>query len=208
MSAPSPPGVDCERQHPRLLVGDVPAAVEFYTRRLGFELGFTWGEPPTMAGVDLGQVQVFLEAGTATPGACAVYFVVGDADELHAFQRDADVDVLEPPGDRPWGLRDYRVRDPYGNELTFGHYIYTVGPRIPIERVDVTVRLERRLAALLRDLAEHKGMTVGACLEEMVLHTNEGVGPHTAGQLRRIQELKARHGIDYDVHASYRFEEE
>jgi len=35
-----------------------------------------------MAGVNLGQVQVFLEQDTPTPEGCSVYFVVGDADEL------------------------------------------------------------------------------------------------------------------------------
>jgi hypothetical protein len=99
------------------------------------------------------------------------------------------------------------VRDLHGYELSFGHYIYTVGERLRIERVDVPVRLERRLAALLHDLAEHKRMSLSACLEEILLHTNDGVGPHTAAQLRHIAKLKEKHGIDYDTHASYRFAE-
>jgi hypothetical protein len=70
------------------------------------------------------------------------------------------------------------------------------------------VRLEQRLAGLLQDLAEHKRMTVGSCLEEILLHTNEGVGPHTKAQLKYIEELKKKHGIDYDSHGSYRFVEE
>lgn len=69
------------------------------------------------------------------------------------------------------------------------------------------MRLEKRLAALLQDLAKHKRMTVNSCLEEMILHTNEGVGPHTKTTLRHIQDLKKNHGIDYDCHASYRFVE-
>ena len=31
--------------------------------------------------------------------------------------------------------------------------------------------------------------------------------PHSKGDLERIQELKERHGIDYDTHATYRFVE-
>ena len=77
-----------------------------------------------------------------------------------------------------------------------------------IERIDVPVRLEKRLAALLDDLAKHKRMSVDSCLEEMLLHTNEGVGPHTKTTLNFIHELKKKHGIDYDSHASYRFVEE
>jgi hypothetical protein len=50
-------------------------------------------------------------------------------------------------------------------------------------------------------------MSVDGCLEEMLLHTNDGVGPHTKTTLHYIQELKEKHAIDYDSHASYRFVE-
>ena len=56
-------------------------------------------------------------------------------------------------------------------------------------------------------------MSLTSCVEEILLHTNEPYGdgvasPHTKGQLAYIQELKKKHGIDYDSHASYRFTEE
>jgi catechol 2,3-dioxygenase-like lactoylglutathione lyase family enzyme len=207
MSDAARPAVDCERHHAGLAVSDVLASVRFYTEKLGFQPGFTWGEPPTIAGVNLGKAQVFLEHGTPNPAGCNLYFVVGDSDELFDFQRSRGVEVVTEPGDRLYGLRDYRVRDLHGYELSFGHYIYTVGEPVPIERVDVEVRLERRLAALLADLAEHRKMSLGACLEEILLHTNDGVGPHTEATLRHIAKLKERHGIDYDTHASYRFTE-
>ena len=96
-----------------------------YRRRLLHEKarvqpGFTWGDPPTMAGVNLGEVQMFLEQGTPNPEGCSVYFVVGDADELYEFHRTNGVEVTAPPEDRPYGLRDYTVRDCPGT-LTFGH---------------------------------------------------------------------------------------
>lgn len=212
MSTPTAPQIECERHHTTLYVGDILAAVDFYTSRLGFSLGFTWGDPPTFAGVNLGEAQIFLAQGTPDPAGCEVNFVVGDADELYELQRGNGVEVVEPPGDRPYGLRDYMVRDLHGYRLGFGHYIYNVGPPVEIERVDLPVRLEKRLAALLRDLAEHKRMSLSSCLEEILLHTCEPLGdgvasPHTRSQLRHIQKLKAKHGIDYDCHASYRFVE-
>ena len=33
-------------------MNDVPRAVAFYEERHGFDVGFTWGEPVTMAGVN------------------------------------------------------------------------------------------------------------------------------------------------------------
>jgi hypothetical protein len=55
-------------------------------------------------------------------------------------------------------------------------------------------------------------MSLSSCLEEILLHTNEPLGdgvasPHTKSTLRYIQELKKKHGIDYDSHGSYRFVE-
>ena len=104
------------------------------------------------------------------------------------------------------------MRDRDGHALTFGHRLPSREPALEIERVNVTVRLERRLAALLGDLAVRKGMSVGSCLEETLLHTFEALGdgvasPHTKADLRYIQELKRKHGIDYDSQASYRFVE-
>jgi catechol 2,3-dioxygenase-like lactoylglutathione lyase family enzyme len=208
-----PPRIDCEQHHAGLAVADVRAAVDFYTATLGFRPAFTYGDPPTFAGVLLDRVQIFLQQGTPNPGASSIYFMVGDADELFAFHRANGVEVVQPPTDQDYQIRDYVVRDLHGYYLAFGHRLSLAdGPPLPIERVNVPVRLEKRLAALLADLATHKRMTVSSCLEEILLHTNEPLGdgvasPHTARTLRYIQELKTKHGIDYDSHASYRFVE-
>lgn len=208
MAGSAPSLVECEQVHPGLVVNDIATAVEFYTKKLGFATGFTWGDPPTFAGLNLGKVQIFLQKGTPNPKGSMVYFLVGDADQLYEFHRAQGVEVAEPIADRPYGIRDYVVRDLHGYCLSFGHHLFNTGPSIKIERVDVPVRLEKRLAALLLDLAKHKRMSVNSCPEEILLHTNEGVGPHTQSTLRQIQELKRKHGIDYDSHASYRFVEE
>jgi hypothetical protein len=56
-------------------------------------------------------------------------------------------------------------------------------------------------------------MTVSECLEETLLHTFEpgehgGVpSPHTEGTIAHLQTLKAKHGLDYHTHDSYRFAE-
>jgi catechol 2,3-dioxygenase-like lactoylglutathione lyase family enzyme len=123
---PTKPQVECERHHPSLNVSDLAAAVDFYTNKLGFQLAFTWGEPPTMAGVNLGHVQMFLERGTPGPQGCQVYFVVDDADALFEFQRANGVEVAAPPEDRFYGLRDYAIRDLDGYRLSFGHHLLTL----------------------------------------------------------------------------------
>ena len=212
MDSATLPQVDVEQYHATLPVKDLSAAIDFYTSRLGFHHAFTWGEPAAMAGMNLGETQLFLSTGAPASPGCALYFVIGNADELYEFHRAKGVNVVDPPGDRTWGLRDYTVRDPDGHALTFGHRLPDRKPALEIERVDVPVRLERRLAEVLKDLAARKGMTVSSCLEETLLHTFEPVGdgvasPHTKADLRYIEELKRKHGLDYDTHASYRFVE-
>ena len=208
MATTTPPYIECEQIHAGLAVDDLSAAIDFYTTKLGFKLGFTWGDPASFAGLNLGKVQMFLQKGTPDPKGCVVYFLVGDADVLYEFHRTNGVEIAQKIGDREYGIRDYVVRDLNGYHLSFGHHIFTVGPPVRIERVDVPVRLEKRLAALLQVLAKHKHMTVKSVLEDMLLHTNEGVSPHTQTTVHYIRELKRKHGIDYDCHASYRFVEE
>jgi catechol 2,3-dioxygenase-like lactoylglutathione lyase family enzyme len=212
MTTREAPPVECEQHHTSVPVADVPAAADFYTKKLGFQLAFFWGDPPVMAGVNLGDVQIFLERGTPNPKGCSMYFVVDSADDLYEFHRANGVEIVAPPEDREWGLRDYAILDLHGYRLDFGHRLHNDGPPIAIERVDVPVRLEKRLAALLHDLAGFKRMSVSSCLEEILLHTCEPLGdgvasPHTQRTLRHIQELKKKHGIDYDSHGSYRFVE-
>ena len=207
MTTPVPPVVECEQEHAALKVSDVAAAAEFYKTKLGFKIGFIFGDPPNIAGMNLGNVQMFLVGGEPNPKGCSVYFVVGDADELYEFQRASGVEIVVPPEDRFYGLRDYRIRDLHGYELSFGHHLHNAAPAIEIERVDVPVRLEKRLAALLHDLAAYNHVSLTNLFEETFLHSLDGVGPHTKSTLRYIEKLKEKHGIDYDSHGSYRFVE-
>lgn len=116
------PDVVCDKYHAILMVSDVRSAIDFYTKRLGFHLAFAEGDPPTFAGMNLGSVQIFFERGAPAPQSCALYFVIGNADELHRFHAASGIEIVDPPGDRPYGLRDYTIRDPYGHRLTFGHH--------------------------------------------------------------------------------------
>jgi len=208
MATATKPPVECTQQHASVFVSDLAAAIDFYTQKLGFALAFTWGEPPVFAGVNLDRTQIFLDQQRPpNPTGCCLFFNVDDVDALYDFHRANGVGIAQAVGDRAWHMRDYTVRDLNGYYLVFGQHLLNAGPPIHIQRVDVPVRLEKRLAALLQDLAAHKRMTVSSCLEEMLLHTNDGVGPHTQTTLRYIQELKRKHGIDYDSHGSYRFVE-
>lgn len=121
MSTPRKPHIECEQHHAILCFNDVRAAADFYEAKLGFTVAFAEGEPPSFAGVNLGHVQIFLKSGACSPQGCSVYFVIGNADELYEFHLANGVEIVHPPEDREYELRDYTVRDLAGYYLTFGH---------------------------------------------------------------------------------------
>lgn len=81
--------------------------------------------------------------------------------------------------------------------------------KIPVERVQTGVRMEKRMLKVLKAMAEYHDKSLGELLEDIVLHAFEGEGACAFGpeSLKRIAQLKEVYGMDYDTHASYRFVE-
>ena len=210
---PNDDTISAECLTPILYVRDFDEAITYYTKKLLFRKLWDWGKPPGFGAVALGKVQIFFcLKGQGHPGSWLMIFL-DDVDEYFERISKLGADVIEPPADRPWGVREMHVRDPNEHVIRFGHGIPMREPNLKIERVALEARIEKRLASLLGDLAQHKGMTVGEMLEEMALHSfeklpNGGVAsPHTERTLRYIQDLKKKRGVDYDCHANYRFVE-
>ena len=203
--------ISAECLTPILYVRDFAEAMNYYTEKLLFEKLWDWGDPPTFGAVRLGQVEIFFcLRDQGNPGTWLSIFV-DDVDDYFEQITQRGADVIFGPTDEPWGVREIHVRDPNQHVIRFGHGIPMREPKLHIERVPIEARVEKRLAALLGDLARHKNMNLGEMLEETFLHTFEKVpkggvaSPHTEKTLDHIQELKQKHRIDYDCHASYRF---
>jgi hypothetical protein len=71
------------------------------------------------------------------------------------------------------------------------------------ERVQIGARMEKRMVKVLKGLAEYLDLSLGDLLEGIVLHTFESKAPFSAETLRRIEQLKAVYGMDYDASASH-----
>lgn len=80
---------------------------------------------------------------------------------------------------------------------------------IPVERVQLGVRLERSMVKVLKAMAEYGDMSLGELLEEIVLHSFAGGTAQTFGadDLKVIADFKRVYGMKYDVHSNYRFVE-
>jgi uncharacterized glyoxalase superfamily protein PhnB len=112
-----------------LLVPDVVATLAYYQDSLGFHVDFEHGTPPIHARVSSGDRDGpsaarirFERASVSLPAvaSCYLYIHVGKAiDDLYTTYRDRGVEMVSPPRDRPWGLRQFEVRDCNGYLLTF-----------------------------------------------------------------------------------------
>ncbi|MDR6305104.1 putative glyoxalase superfamily protein PhnB [Nitrobacter vulgaris] len=105
------------------VVQDVPKAVAHYRDVLGFKVGFTYGDPVFYGGVERGDVTIHFQAANKTPresGQGAVNVFVTEVDALHDELKSRGATIVHPPGDRPYGMRDFDIDDLDGNRLTFG----------------------------------------------------------------------------------------
>jgi uncharacterized glyoxalase superfamily protein PhnB len=106
---------------PILSVSDLGEALDYYERVLRFKVEWKWGEPPYLAGVCRDRVEVNLALSSqSTAAASKVYFQMAGVDAYYSELTRAGAKVAVPLGDRPYGMRDFRIVDPSGNELSFG----------------------------------------------------------------------------------------
>jgi catechol 2,3-dioxygenase-like lactoylglutathione lyase family enzyme len=111
---------------PVIATDDIDKTLAYYTEVLGFEFDFKYGEPPVYAGVTSGQVEVYfthdpylantLREKNLNPD---VFFNVPDADSLFEAHKNNGAEIIETVSDRPWGLRQYVIRDINGYHLKF-----------------------------------------------------------------------------------------
>ena len=113
---------------PQLFVRDVVLSSEFYSRKLGFSIAFTYGEPPFYgqvfrdgARLNLRQVDApVLDAiRRATEQLLTASITLEDAKPLFVEYQQAGVEFVQPLRTEPWGARTFIVRDPDGNVLLF-----------------------------------------------------------------------------------------
>jgi catechol 2,3-dioxygenase-like lactoylglutathione lyase family enzyme len=106
-----------------LTVRDIAASIEHYRDVLGFNVTFQYGEPIFYACLCRDEVSLHLLAAHQTkrlPGNGGVAVFVKDVDALHAELCARGANVLKPPQDYAYGMRDFDIVDPDGNQLTFG----------------------------------------------------------------------------------------
>jgi GNAT superfamily N-acetyltransferase len=104
-------------------VADVVATVRYYREVLGFSEEWVWGDPPDFGGVRWGKVGAMfaLQSGPdARIGGQWHSFFVEGIDALYSHHNRTGATIYSPLEAKPWGLREYTVRDLNGHYLRFG----------------------------------------------------------------------------------------
>jgi|HubBroStandDraft_1064217.scaffolds.fasta_scaffold102477_1 uncharacterized glyoxalase superfamily protein PhnB len=104
---------------PELPVRNLKTALEFYTRQLGFEVAATMPDG-AYAIVKRDGVAIHLfedKAGDLTP--VGVHIFTPDLEELCNEFEDRRAHFVQKIERKPWGTRDFRLKDAFGNELKF-----------------------------------------------------------------------------------------
>ena len=94
--------------------------------KLGWEKAWDWGSPPDFGGVCAGDQQIFLcldGQGGRGEGGAWLAFAVDDVDEAYKECLANGIEVVQPPADRPWNLREMLVRHPDGHMFRIGHHL-------------------------------------------------------------------------------------
>jgi catechol 2,3-dioxygenase-like lactoylglutathione lyase family enzyme len=115
----------------QLFVADIKASCAFFTSKLGFEVVFTYGEPPFYGQVKRDNARlnlrmvcepVFVGDIREREQLLAASMTLGSAAEIRQLfvqYQSAGVDFQQTLKQEPWGARTFIVRDPDGNLLLF-----------------------------------------------------------------------------------------
>lgn len=120
---------ELQRSLAQVFVTDFAASLAFYRDTLGFDVVFTYGEPPFYGEVARGNAAFNLRHVDETPfvadrrdteQSLSVAIATTDAKTLFLMYQEAGVDFQERLRTKPWGADEFVVRDPDGNLILFG----------------------------------------------------------------------------------------
>jgi uncharacterized glyoxalase superfamily protein PhnB len=105
---------------PIFYAADVVKSLNYYVDTLCFEEKWEWDDPPTFGGVRNGDVQIFFcKNCQGNPGTWISVFV-DNVDAYYETIKAKGANILSPPQDMEWGIREMLVEDPDGHKIRFG----------------------------------------------------------------------------------------
>ncbi len=114
---------DWQRWVPIFKVTDAHHSCAFYCDMLGFEKDWEHrfaNDFPLYISVSRDSLTLHLSEHGDEPRQSDVFVAVDDVDQVYATLTERGLVAHGPPGDRPYGVRDFAFNDPDGNHLTLG----------------------------------------------------------------------------------------
>lgn len=105
---------------PELPVPNVQEAQAYYRDRLGFDVAW-YHEEGRIGAVAHGDCAIFFRECQDTSNPSVFWVFTDDVDEAYKELLERGADVGEKPVNTAWGLRQFTLRDAYGNTLYFHH---------------------------------------------------------------------------------------
>jgi uncharacterized glyoxalase superfamily protein PhnB len=109
---------------PVIATADVSGTVRYFEQTLGFEQQWIWGDPPLYAGLKAGSAILYITHDPDTAAAIKerrlapdIFLWVNQIDQVYDRHRAKNADIVEELTARPWGVRQYVVREPNGYHL-------------------------------------------------------------------------------------------
>jgi catechol 2,3-dioxygenase-like lactoylglutathione lyase family enzyme len=109
---------------PVISTPDVASTLAYWERTLGFERQWSWGDPPVYAGIKAGGAMIYVNHDPEFTFAIEerhlapdIFLWVSNIDEVYATHQAQGAEILEELKVRPWGVRQYVVREPNGYHL-------------------------------------------------------------------------------------------
>ena len=104
-------------------VSDLEQAIKFYTQHLGFKVNFKFGDPLFYAGLRFGNVSIHIS--TSYPyknntGHGNIYLIYDEVDTLYEKLLAQNVAFYSHIANREYGMRDFAIKDPDGNQIGIG----------------------------------------------------------------------------------------
>ena len=104
---------------------DVQSTVAYYTRVLGFDQHFVFGDPPVYAGIERDGVLLYVARDTGLASVLKsrtdlhpeVFLWVHNVDEVFKEHKLRGAVIVEEIADRAWDARQYVIEDPNGYHL-------------------------------------------------------------------------------------------
>jgi uncharacterized glyoxalase superfamily protein PhnB len=111
---------------PVVSTDNIEKSLAYYKDVLGFAIDFQYGDPPVYAGVNSGAAEIYF---THSPDFVKlltdhalhpdIFIWVTDVNQYFNLHVKHGAEIIEAIADRPWGARQYVVKDPNGYYLKF-----------------------------------------------------------------------------------------